>query len=560
MPRYAPAGHSVDEDEEETSAEEAVQTLPPDFKFGDYRIGRTLGVGAFGAVYEAFRTPLNKRVALKVLHPEMATNQDAVARFIREAELVAQIEHPNIVAVLDVGVESGVPFLAMEFLEGETLAARLARGPMTLTAALDVMLPVISAVAVVHERGVIHRDLKPDNIYLARKITGAVVPVLLDFGIAKVQEARHSMTRTHSLMGTPFYMSPEQAREARNVDARSDQWTLAVILWECIAGKRLFEGGSLLEILMAIATQPIAALNDVVPDAPAGFEAAFMRALSREAADRYASTREFGVALLPFASAATRVVWADALQRVSEIPAAPLMLSAPPTTPSVNRAMAALLGSQNTVVATQPKSSSSPPESIEAPSAPQRAAPDAITTPPPPAPRLAPSKQGPRIAYVLVGLVVLVGAMVAGGAVVQTVLHPDAPVPVSLPGTAVEATATYTLAVRVQPSTAVLELDGNAAGTGLLLRSFTADGRPHTLRIAAPGYESRTLTFHEAIPEQHISLAPARPDAGASADAEGAASPGSPAGAPDEPAPTGHHGHGHGHGHAEPHAHHHHGH
>jgi serine/threonine protein kinase len=501
-------------DEEDTGDEQ--ETLPPDFKFASYRIGRTLGVGAFGAVYEAFREPLNKRVALKVLHPQLASNQDAVARFIREAELVAQIEHPNIVAVLDVGIERGVPFLAMEFLDGETLTARLTRGGMSVPAALDIVLPVVAAVAVVHERGVVHRDLKPDNIYLSRKVTGAVVPVLLDFGIAKVQETRFSMTRTNSLMGTPFYMSPEQARQARNVDARSDQWTLAVILYECVAGRRAFAGGGLLEILMAIATQPIEPLSSVVEGLPPGFEAALGRALERDPAGRYPTTRELGVALLPFATPVTRALWAEALGRVSAIPAAPLMLSKPSQTPSVNRAMAALLSMQGAAVATAP-----PPP----PQAPDEPPPEARTEHA--APKARPER--PRFVSIAVAVPVLVVAMVAGGLVVRSVMGDNAPAPPE----------TYALVVRVDPPVAQIELDGTPVGTGVLLRALPDDHALHTLRVSAPGYEPRTSTFRDAVPEQNIVLLAVRSVArpvDAAVEAGAAATPPDPTAPPDSSA------------------------
>jgi serine/threonine-protein kinase len=163
---------------------EGIQTLGP------YTLLRELGAGAFGAVYEARKEPLNKRIALKILHPDKARDAQYNARFVQEAQAAASLRHPHIVDVDDVGVLDGVPFLAMEFLDGETLSEHLKReGPLSTAAALDLLLPVFSAVAAVHDRGIVHRDLKPDNVFLWRPSTGIVHPKLLDFGIAKVRES-----------------------------------------------------------------------------------------------------------------------------------------------------------------------------------------------------------------------------------------------------------------------------------------------------------------------------------------------------------------------------------
>ena len=211
---------------------------------GPYTIVRHLGSGAFGAVYEAHKRPLDKRIALKLLHKHKALDTSVVARFMQEARAAASLRHPHIVEVDDVGVLDGVPFLAMEFLEGESLAARLTReGPLSIATTLSLMLPIFSAVAAVHDRGIVHRDLKPENIHLWKPFAGRVHPKLLDFGIAKVREGQQgqSLTQMGAIMGTPAYMSAEQWGGSKNATAASDQWALGAILFECLTGRLPFE-------------------------------------------------------------------------------------------------------------------------------------------------------------------------------------------------------------------------------------------------------------------------------------------------------------------------------
>lgn len=286
-------------------------TFPTGARFGAYEVVRALGSGAFGTVYEALRHPLRKRVALKVLNASMAKNPEAVARFLREAEAASQLEHPHIVDVQDLGSIDGVPYLAMEFLEGETLDARLERlTTLSIEDTLAVLLPILSALAVVHERGIIHRDIKPANVFLTPSPHGDH-PRLLDFGIAKVASAStdNVLTRTAALLGTPSYMSPEQVKEARTIDARSDIWALGVLLHECVTGRRPFDGESMFETFERIVRAPIPTIGSLVPGASPGFEAVVLLALTRDPLRRIASVRELGSALLPFASTTVQAVW-----------------------------------------------------------------------------------------------------------------------------------------------------------------------------------------------------------------------------------------------------------
>ncbi|MFO0605021.1 MAG: serine/threonine-protein kinase [Polyangiales bacterium] len=298
------------------------KVLPAGAVIGPYTIVRALGAGAFGAVYEARKAPLNKRIALKLLHADKAQNSAACARFVQEAQAAASLKHPHIVDVDDVGVIEGLPYLAMEFLEGEPLSSLLQRaGALRPDVAIDLLLPVFSAAAAVHACGIVHRDLKPDNLFLWKPVAGQTHPKLLDFGIAKVREGDGAaLTKTGAIMGTPLYMSPEQWGGSKHASPQSDQWALGVILYQCLAGRVPFEADELPALMMAIAVHPAPPLRTWVPTLPEALESAVMRAIEKDPGQRHASVREFGKALLPFASAATRARWTEEFTGVAAPP------------------------------------------------------------------------------------------------------------------------------------------------------------------------------------------------------------------------------------------------
>ncbi|MFO0645740.1 MAG: protein kinase [Polyangiales bacterium] len=286
-------------------------TLGSGAEFGPYTIIRQVGRGAFGVVYEARKAPIKKRVALKVLHEHVLSSPDAVTRFQREIMAAAQVEHPNVVQVFDGGLRDDRGFLAMEFLEGETLAERLKREKtLSPEEIVDVMVPIASALDAVHNAGVVHRDIKPGNIFLARHVTGVAYPKLVDFGIAKLVSDELDLTQTHSWLGTPFYMSPEQVRQSKAVDARTDQWSLAVVLYEALTGEKPFRAEVLLDLLEAITTRSATAPSEVKPGLPKGLDTVIARMMERDAAKRFPSMRAAGAALWPFASPRVRAVWA----------------------------------------------------------------------------------------------------------------------------------------------------------------------------------------------------------------------------------------------------------
>ena len=276
---------------------------------GGHQIVRQLGTGTFGSVYEARRMPIGRRVALKVLHARFASHAEVTQRFLREAEVVARLEHPNIVGVIDLGVHDGRPFITMQLLEGETLAQRIARGPMTVEDALEQVLPILSAVEAAHHHGVVHRDLKPENIFLELLSTGRVESRLLDFGIAKLEEASLAMTGTSAMMGTPYYMPPEQVAGAIHADARSDIWALGAILFEMVTATRPFRGDSIADIFKAITLLPTPSVRSLRAELPVALDAAIARALAKKADARWPSARDFALALLPLASPTLRAQW-----------------------------------------------------------------------------------------------------------------------------------------------------------------------------------------------------------------------------------------------------------
>jgi serine/threonine-protein kinase len=298
---------------------------------GKYRIVRRLGSGGMGSVYEAVHTGIGKPVALKTLGAHLAADPRAQARFLREAASASRLDHPHVVAVTDFGSETGVTYLVMELLRGEDLAALLAQQPdgLDVETLADIMLPVCAGVFAAHEAGVVHRDLKPQNIFISRTPVGDTVPKVLDFGISKLLDESTSgnLTNTGTVIGTTHYLSPEQV-SGRPVDGRSDQYSLGVILYECATGRRPHEGDTFYVIMRSIGEGDFRRPRELRPDMPPEFEAVILQAMGRAPSDRFESVHAMGRALLPFASAKRRVLWSDFYERprpgvVSGAPVAP---------------------------------------------------------------------------------------------------------------------------------------------------------------------------------------------------------------------------------------------
>lgn len=264
-----------------------------------------------GAVYEAVHGELGRRVAVKVLHPR-AGDADGVNRFVREAKAAAQIRHPNVVTVFDVGQEDEVSYLVMDFLEGPNLADYLReRAPLSVERIVDIFVPIASAIATAHDSSVVHRDLKPSNILLTSTQSETLLPVVLDFGISRVLTEQERATHSDAFLGTAAYLSPEQARNAKHASPASDQYAIGVMLYECATGQQPFSGKGAYEILHAIvtATPPHpCALN---PAIPAEFAQIIGRAMHRDPSKRFPSVKALGSALLTFAGRRIWAIWGN---------------------------------------------------------------------------------------------------------------------------------------------------------------------------------------------------------------------------------------------------------
>src|SRR5579863_6621840 len=211
---------------------------------GKYRVDRVLGVGGMGIVVAATHVALNQRVAIKFLLPAAVGNPQIIERFAREARAAVQIQSEHVARVTDVGtLPTGSPYMVMEFLEGSDLAAAIERGgAMPVAQAVGFVLQACEAIAEAHALGIVHRDLKPANLFLARRAGRDPMVKVLDFGISKTKDAAAGLTQTSSVMGSPYYMAPEQMMSSKDVDVRSDIWALGIILYELLSGKAPFQG------------------------------------------------------------------------------------------------------------------------------------------------------------------------------------------------------------------------------------------------------------------------------------------------------------------------------
>jgi hypothetical protein len=268
---------------------------------GGYRLLRRLGKGGMGEVFEAEHERTGLRVGLKILHKELATNHEMVERFYLEARTASRIGCPHIVDVTDICQDSnGGMFLVMELLSGESLGDRLAREiRLGLPQALDICAQIADALDSAHGAGVIHRDLKPDNIFLVPTSGGRVFVKLLDFGLAKMVEGGGpALTKAGVVLGTAEYMSPEQAESRKDIDHRADVYALGIVLYQTTTGYVPFVGKSMGEVLLKQIARAPASPRTVLPTLPAGVEQIIMRCLCKRRADRYQSMADLRVAIL----------------------------------------------------------------------------------------------------------------------------------------------------------------------------------------------------------------------------------------------------------------------
>jgi serine/threonine-protein kinase len=361
---------------------------------GRYRLVKRLGAGGMGEVYRARNEAVGRDVAVKLLRPEFGANPDTVSRVTREARAANAVRHPNVVDVLDiVEDESGAPAIVQELLDGKDLAAYLASlgRPLSEAEALDLMTPVVEAVGAAHRAGLMHRDLKLENVFLHRRADGSITPKVLDFGLSRPvgENAALRMTATGVMMGTPYYMSPEQVQGHRDIDQRTDVWALGVMLYELVAGQVPFMGDTMGAIFVKVCTFDPSPLRTLAPGVSETYARVVARCLDRDRDQRPA----------------------DAAALVEE-----LRLARRNATTVVRGSGAPLPATADTLPARPPMA---PPAAVQAPFA--SAPPPFASAPPPPdgasiAPAVSvvpapPTRRMPRLA--LVGMVVT--AAILGG-------------------------------------------------------------------------------------------------------------------------------------------------
>jgi serine/threonine protein kinase len=316
---------------------------------GRYRIEKFLCAGGMGALVAARHLLLGERVAIKFMLAE-AENTEAVARFVQEARSARRIQNEHVVRVLDVAeLASGMPYIVMEYLEGSDLAALLGKsGPLSIDDAVDHVLEACEAFAEAHDLGIVHRDVKPANLFLARQsgLAPRIIKVL-DFGISKTTSlapgtldatesaTAHAGTLPKTILGSPFYMSPEQMESARDVDRRTDIWALGVTLFELVTGKLPYTGSTLIQVYSKMVTEGRPAWRDLLLGFPAGLESVLAKCIARDREARYPSIADLAPELAPFGSSralesSQRIAWRLARRQVDERNTPP---SVAPTTP-----------------------------------------------------------------------------------------------------------------------------------------------------------------------------------------------------------------------------------
>ncbi len=453
------------------SNERPLGVSPGDVIGGRYEVVRLLGVGGTGAVFEARHRTIQRTVAVKLLLPEIAMSNPAVPqRFLQEARTSNEVRHKNIVEVIDFGNDDGRLFMVMEFLEGESLGALLKReAPVAPGTIVRLLEPIISALALAHGRGIVHRDVKPQNIFLTRTPgDDQIIPKLIDFGIAKrIVTDDVTLTATGMILGTPAYMPPEQATGgSKNVTPAADQYALGAIMYEALTGTVPHYADAYPAMLVAIVSGPPQDIRLLRPDLDPALAAVVMRALAYEPSHRFASLYDLRDALAPFRDLKVR--------GVAVRPGAPAPLAhqqtRPDGTPDATVARRAELARAPVALAPHVVQPTSPPPSLTATTATGGGA-------------------LPWVAGVIgvIALAMVVLAVSVGVSRHRANTRPTPPVAHDPPRTVTDGD-NITFRVDVDPPTATIAVDGVVVGQGHAEILRPRDGRRYQLRLSAPGH------------------------------------------------------------------------
>jgi len=417
---------------------------------GKYRVERVLGAGGMGVVVAAYHLQLDQRVALKFLLPSAVADGETVARFAREARAASRIKNEHVVRVLDVGtLESGAPYMVMEYLEGQDLAQLMTSGPLEPQLAADYLLQACEAISEAHTARIVHRDLKPGNLFVVAGSDGRPHVKVLDFGISKIVQVEgatppEAMTRTAAMLGSPLYMSPEQLISSKDVDARTDIWAIGVILYEMVEGHPPFNGNSMPQLCTAIlhaAPAPFSRVSEAL-------QRVIARCLQKDRTQRFPDLTALAAALAEVASAsgrasAERIALIQQAHGLDATVAGTSGRLPPRSSPNATHGISAGGGTQST----WDKSNSA--------QEPRRALPR-------------------RVAVAAGSVVVLVGVVAVGFAARP---RPDAGAPTA-PAASLPAAGVQSVALAARPDAAELALVAASAGPTAPAASSGASSRP----------------------------------------------------------------------------------